>query len=185
MQNSYATILERGASVDDQRNRFVAAFVGEPKRFQLSQKFLNTLLNNWELSSIVTVGSGRPVNATTAGDANRDGNGYNDRLPGYKRNAFLGPDYFTTDLRITRTVQCTPRAQLQFLAESFNVFNRTNSQVQVADDGFYNSAGQFVAYSANVKQKTYPRQFQLNSNFMTATNAYAPRQLQFAVKLTF
>ncbi|MDR3746708.1 MAG: hypothetical protein P4M04_00875 [Acidobacteriota bacterium] len=53
-------------------------------------------------------------------------------------------------------MQCTPRAQLQFLAESFNVFNRTNSQVHVADDGFYNSAGQFVAYSANVKQKTYP-----------------------------
>ncbi len=36
------------------------------------------------------------------------------------------------------------------MAESFNLFNRTNSRVQISDDGFYNSAGQFVAYSTKV-----------------------------------
>ncbi len=40
------------------------------------------------------MGSGRPVNATMAGDPNQDGNTYNDRLPGYRRNAFIGPGYF-------------------------------------------------------------------------------------------
>ena len=58
----------------------------------------------------MTFGSGRPVNATMAGDANQDGNTYNDRLPGYSRNAFIGPDYFTTDLRITRIMQMSARA---------------------------------------------------------------------------
>ena len=36
VQDSYATQLERGASVDDQRHRFVAAWVAEPK-FHLSE----------------------------------------------------------------------------------------------------------------------------------------------------
>jgi len=185
VQNSYATTLERAPSVDDQRNRFLAAWVGESHQVHFSSKTIDTLLSNWRLSSIVTIGSGRPVNATIAGDANRDGNTYNDRLPGYRRNAFVGPDYFTTDLRITRVVQCSPRTQLQLIAESFNVFNRTNKQVQVSDDGFYNSAGQFVAYSATVNGKTYPGQYQVNSNFLTPTNAYAPRQLQMALRLSF
>ena len=44
---------------------------------------LNTLLNNWKVSSVMTVGSGRPLNATMAGDPNGDDNIYNDRLPGY------------------------------------------------------------------------------------------------------
>ena len=38
-----------------------------------------------------------------AGDANRDDNTYNDRLPGAVRNAYLGPGYFTTDLRISKS----------------------------------------------------------------------------------
>ena len=105
VQNSYATALERGLSVTDQRNRLLAAWVVEPRPFQLDNVLLNRLVNHWKLSSVVTLGSGRPLNATMAGDANQDGNTYNDRLPGYKRNAFIGPDYFTTDLRITRTVQ--------------------------------------------------------------------------------
>ncbi len=40
VQNSYATSLEWGPSVTDQRNRFVAAWVAEPK-FRFSQAALN------------------------------------------------------------------------------------------------------------------------------------------------
>ena len=105
----------------------------------------------------MTFGSGRPLNATMAGDANQDGNTYNDRLPGYRRNAFIGPDYFTTDLRITRNIPIGTRARLELLAESFNLFNRTNRRVNISDDGFYNSAGQFVAYSTKVSGKTVSR----------------------------
>ena len=185
VQNTYATWLERGLSVTDQRNRFLAAAVYEPSPFQLSNDFLTQLVNNWRLSAVVTFGSGRPLNATMAGDANQDGNIYNDRLPGYRRNAFIGPDYFTTDLRITRTIQMSERAQLQLLAESFNLTNRTNLRSEISDDGFYNSAGQFVAYSTTVAGKTYPGQFQLNSKFLLPTSAYAPRQVQFSVRLNF
>src|SRR5208283_5880797 len=148
-----STSLERGLSVTDQRNRFLAAGVIEPRPLQLDNAVLNALLNHWKFSSVLTFGSGRPFNATMAGDANQDGNTYNDRLPGYKRNAFLGPNYFTTDLRIARNIPIGTRARLELLVESFNMFNRTNSTVNIADDGFYNSAGQFVAYSTKVSGK--------------------------------
>jgi hypothetical protein len=184
VQNSYATSLERGPSVTDQRNRFVAAWVAEPK-FRFDQGVVDNLLNNWKLSSVITYGSGRPVNATMAGDSNGDGNIYNDRLPGYSRNAFIGPDYFTTDMRVTRTVKCGDRIVLNLAAESFNLFNRDNGRVDSSADGFYNSAGQFVAYSTAIKGKRYPGQFLMNSQFLMPTNAYAARQVQLALRLGF
>ncbi len=110
VQNVYATALERGLSVTDQRNRFLAAAVVEPGPFHFDNSLLSALTNHWKLSTVTTFGSGRPFNATMAGDANQDGNTYNDRLPGFKRNAFIGPNYFTTDLRVTRTLQVTARA---------------------------------------------------------------------------
>ena len=146
VQDSYATALEWGPSVTDQRNRFVAARVAEPK-FQFPEARSTKSLNNWKVSSVVTAGSGRPVNATMAGDPNGDGDIYNDRLPGYTRNAFIGPDYFSTDMRITRSIRCGERVVWNLMAESFNLFNRTNGRLQISDDGYYNSAGEFVAYS--------------------------------------
>ena len=184
VQNSYATAAEWGPSVNDQRNRFVAGFVAEPK-FHFDQGAMKTLTNNWKLSSVITSGSGRPINATVAGDPNGDGDIYNDRLPEYTRNAFIGPDYFSTDLRLTRSIRCGEHVVWNLIAESFNVFNRTNARVQISDDGYYNSAGEFVDYTTSVKGKLYPGEFLMNSQFLTPTNAYAPRQVQFSVRLSF
>ena len=174
VQNSYATELERGPSVDDQRNRLVGAVVWEPTTRSFEHAQLTNLANGWKFSSVITVGSGRPVNATMAGDANQDSNLYNDRLPGYVRNGFIGPNYFTTDMRITRTWQVTPQANVQLIAESFNVFNRLNNRVDSSDDGFYNSAGQFVAYSTTVNGQQYPGQYQ------TQVEVPDPNQCVFA-----
>ncbi len=185
VQDSYATVLERGPSVTDQRNRFVASAVAEPRKLELENRFLSALLNSWKFSSVITYGSGRPINATMAGDPNQDDNTYNDRLPGFKRNAFTGPDYFTTDMRISRTITLSERVKLYVMAESFNLFNRTNGRVNISDDGFYNSAGQFVAYSTSTMGGEYPGYFQLNSKFLLPNNAYAPRQVQLALRLNF
>ncbi len=185
VQNWYAIPEEKALSVDEQRHRLVASAVLSPGPVQFGHSLLNGLMNHWKFSDIVTVGSGRPVNATIAGDSNQDDNTYNDRLPGFRRNAFTGPDYLTTDMRITRDIKMGERVRLELIAESFNLFNRTNQRVDVSDDGFYNSAGQFVAYSTSVAGKQYAGQFQLNSQFLLPTNAYAPRQLQFSVRLNY
>ena len=187
VQNSYDTRAERGYSTDDQRHRFVAAWVAEPRKFELNQAWLNGLVNHWKFSSIVTFGSGRRLNATIAGDPNGDDNTYNDRLPTNSRNAFIGTDYFSTDLRLTRNLKISGRAKLDLLAESFNVTNRSNKRVQISDDGFFNSAGQFVAYSTLIQAngKYYPGQYQINTTYLDPTNAYAPRQIQIALRLNF
>ena len=185
VQNAYATQLERGLSVTDQRHRLVGSAVLEPKPVHFSNGFLNRLLNYWKFSTVLTAGSGRPINATMAGDGNRDGNTYNDRLPGYSRNAFIGPDYFTTDFRVSRRMKLSEKFALQFVAESFNVSNHLNRRVTISDDGFLNSAGQFVPYSNVAQGKVYPGQFFTNSGFLTPNGAYAARQVQFSLRADF
>jgi len=188
VENSYDVAAERGYSDDDQRHRFVASWVAEPRNIEFDHAWLNAVLNHWKLASIVTLTSGRRYSATVAGDPNGDGNIYNDRLPGDSRNAFTGSAYFTTDLRLTRTLELGPRLKLQLLAESFNLTNHENKRVEISDDGFYNSAGQFVAYSnqpVGINGKWYPGEYQINETFLTPTNAYAARQVQISLRLNF
>ena len=113
VQNSYVPSAERGPSVTDQRHRLVGAFSLEPHFFHRGHEFLGHVFNDWRLSTVVNYGTGRPFNATVAGDPNQDSNGLNDRLPGYSRNAFTGPDYATTDLRVTRSLHFGRALQAQ------------------------------------------------------------------------
>jgi hypothetical protein len=185
VQNSASPNSERGRSSIDQRHRFVGAFSYQPRLFTRDQPLLKALLNNWKLSSLMTYGSGRPVSAQVVGDANADGNTSNDRLPGYKRNAFTGPDYMTTDLRLSRTFRIHERVRLEWLCESFNLFNRDNQRLDITDDGFRNSAAQFVQQDSVVSSRHYPAQYRTMNGFMTPTSAFAPRQVQFALRLLY
>ena len=96
------TRAERSLSVVDQRQRFVSSFTSEPNPFGRDHAALAYLFNDWKFSGIFSAGSGRPLSGHIDGDANRDANTTNDRLPGVRRNSFLGPDYFSGDARITR-----------------------------------------------------------------------------------
>lgn len=185
VQNSYSPNAERAWSSVDQRQRWVAAWTWNPRFFHRDQPTLRALLNNWKLSGLFTFGSGRPVNAQIVGDANNDGNTSNDRLPGYSRNAFLGPNYSTTDLRLSRRFKLSNYLAIELMAEAFNTFNRDNKRVDVTDDGFSNSAASFVQYDTVVNARHYPAQYRVLNGFLVPTNAYAPRQIQFAVRLYY
>jgi hypothetical protein len=185
VQNSYAPASERGPSVTDQRHRLVFSWVAEPKPFHRGHDLLGKLFNDWRFSGVFTFGSGRPVNARVLGDPNRDGNDLNDRLPGYGRNAFLGPDYATTDARVSRQVRIGSRIKTEFLIEAFNLLNRNNKRVDITDDAFLNTAGKFVQLDNRIGFNYFPASYQRPTNFLRATNAYAPRQVQVAVKLIF
>ncbi len=185
VQNSYNPNSERGPSVTDQRNRFVAAFSLEPRPFHRGHELLGHLFNDWKLSSIVTAGSGRPVNATVNGDPNQDGNDLNDRLPGYSRNGFTGPDYASTDLRVVRKIHIAQAYRLEFIADSFNLFNRANQRVQITSNGLTAEATTFTQYAATVGNVTYPAYYQKPPNFMKPNAAFAPRQLQLGLKMIF
>lgn len=185
VENSYSTRAERGRSVTDQRHRVALSGIWEPNPFHADHPTLQKIFNDWRFSGVFTAGSGRPVNARIVGDANRDSNTTNDRLPGYRRNFFTGPNYITTDLRVARRFPLGDRFKLEVLVEAFNLMNRQNLRVDLSDDGFLNTAGQFVQIDKTIGFSHFPAHYRLSSGFLSPTNAYAPRQVQIAVRLKF
>jgi hypothetical protein len=185
VQNSYSTKSEKASSVTDQRQRLSIAAIEEPNPFAAGQKVLAAMFDHWKISGIMTYGSGRPASAMVSGDPNQDGNSGNDRLSGYGRNAFIGPDYASMDLRLVRKMNLGARYHLELTAESFNVFNRDNQRGDISDEGYYNSAGQFIKYTQFAGGTYYPAYYQQPASLMKPMNAYAPRQMQMSMRLNF
>jgi hypothetical protein len=185
VQNSYVPSAERGPSVTDQRDRLVVAFSTEPHPFHRGHELLGHAFNDWKISTVVNYGSGRPFNATVSGDPNQDSNDLNDRLPGYRRNAFTGPDYFTADARLTRLIRLGERFKLNLVAESFNLFNRDNQRVAITSNGLVANATTFVQSSVTANIAPFPGYYQLPNNFTKPNAAYAPRQIQLSLKFIY
>lgn len=185
VQNSYAPNAERGASVTDQRNRLAFSWITEPRPFHRGHEFLGALFNNWKFAGVTTYGSGRPINATVTGDPNQDDNNSNDRLPGARRNSFLGPDYATTDIRLTRKVYATDHCRFELGAELFNAFNRDNQRVSITDDGFLSNSASFVQVSKTVGVRSFPGYYRAPKSFLRPNSAYSPRQSQLSLKMIF
>jgi hypothetical protein len=185
VQNTYNTAAERGPSVTDQRHRLMFAWIADPKPFGREQPLLSHAFNDWKLAGVLTFGSGRPENVMVSGDPNQDGNGTNDRLPGAGRNSFLGPDYATMDARLTRRLYVRERVKVDLILESFNLLNRDNKRVLVTEDGLQSNVAYFVKISDQLGINYYPGHFQIPRNPLQATNAYAPRQVQMALKMIF
>lgn len=185
VQNSFATKKEQGRSATDQRHRLVFAWTLDPKPFGREHPGLQRIFNDWKFAGTFSAGSGRPLSGKINGDANRDGNSDNDRLPRASRNSFTGPDYLSGEMRVTRKFRLTEKFRMEALAESFNVFNRANKRVDISDDGFSNSAASFVPIDQSVGGIKFPGYFRKQKTFLQPTNAYAPRQVQFSLRLKF
>jgi len=153
---------EKGPSVQDERHRFVASGI-------------YMLPRDVELSSIITVGSGRPYNILAGADLNGDGDGgATDRPRGIiteiatsaMRNAGTLPAEATVDLRLARRF-IFGRTNVEGIFEIFNLFNRTNYTA-------VNNVWGTGAYPGSPLP-----------TFGKFTQAGAPRQMQFAVKIAF
>jgi hypothetical protein len=173
IQNAYNTRDERALSVTDQRHRFVFSWTYAPEFRSLSGAS-HHLLNGWKFGAISTLGSGRPLDAQTTNDPNRDANFQNDRTPGLGRNVFRGFGYNSHDFRITRVFRIQERSRIEFLTEFFNVFNHPNFLFGRDDDGYFRTHSTFAT-----------NRFSLTSNFPTPNQAFNPRQIQFALKYLF
>ncbi len=174
VQNSYSPSSERGNSVTDQRQRLVFSWIYEPRALNGGQGWMGKISKGWKSSGVFTAGSGRPLNATVVGDANQDGNSDNDRLPGMQRNSLFGRNYATTDMRISRKLHSRKGVKLDFTAESFNLFNRLNRRFRLTDDGAMSNAAQLQYGTQHVGNNYYLAYYQVPTNFMRATSAYAP-----------
>ena len=82
--------LDRGRSDFDRRHVSVTSVIWDLSYFGKRNRFLNTVVNGWQLSGIITLQSGLPFNVTTGTDVNLDGNN-NDRA-NLVGNPFLDPN---------------------------------------------------------------------------------------------
>jgi hypothetical protein len=153
---------EKGASVQDQRHRFVASGI------YILPKAL-------EFSTIVVLGSGRPYNILAGVDLNADGDGgATDRARGtvsdittsVQRNAGTLSAEATVDLRLARRFRIK-RMNIDAIFEVFNLFNRSN----------------FTAVNNVFGTGSYPTS--PAPTFHQFTQAGPPRQVQLALKVGF
>lgn len=153
---------EKGPSLQDQRHRFVASGI-------------YVLPAGVELTSIVTIASGRPYNILAGQDLNGDGDGgatdrartsLADIATSVQRDAGTLPSQAVVDMRIARRFRFG-RTSIEGIFEVFNLFDRTN----------------YTAVNNVFGPGTYPSQ--PVPTFGQFTQAGAPRQIQLGVKVGF
>jgi hypothetical protein len=166
-QDQTCLSCERGLSTFDQRHKVVVATVVE-------SPWKNRVLSGFELAPIVRYNSAHPFNLLAGSNANNDRHSTNDRPPGAGRNTGIGPDYVDFDMRLTRQFKLAEKATLQFIAEGFNILNRTNFGSVNNTVGVI--APPFNLVGTSTRSPSQPLGF---------TSALPKRQLQFGVRLGF
>jgi hypothetical protein len=85
------------------------------------------------------------------------------------RNTFVGPNFWSTDLTLSKAFKLTERFTLKFDAAAFNVFNRANFLLATAGGGGHNEIhnGDFGKAGG------------------TTINGQGPRTMQFGLKFSF
>jgi Carboxypeptidase regulatory-like domain/TonB dependent receptor len=131
--------FDKGSGTLDQRHRFVFGFVEQPTFVHRDGAFYKYVVNNWQLSGITTLASGRPLTATVlvqdtpvtgmAFNNTLNGFGGNFRVPFWPLNNLYTPPTYRADLRLSKILPFSERWKLYLM---FEVFNISNSQVDTA-----------------------------------------------------
>jgi hypothetical protein len=161
---------ERALSTFDQRHKVVIATILDTGNNH------GRLLNGFQLAPIFRYNSGHPFNLLAGADLNGDRHSTNDRPIGAARNTGLGPDFMDFDLRITRRFKMGERANLQLLAEGFNLANRTNFASVNNIVGAKVLGNTFNVSGSSALSPSTPLGF---------TSAFPMRQLQLGIRIGF
>ena len=176
-QDTFNFREEKALSADHAAHRFVGNAIFEGPTHK------NMIVNNWQFSTIVTLESPHYFTKFAGLDTNGDGFPINDRVGIEPRNTFKGDSFQSVDLRISRVFKINERLALQGLAESFNTLNTVNvrffNTVYSAAD-FCPAAGVSVCGPGPYFQEGSP-----NPNYGTPRAVFNPRQIQFALRLTW
>jgi hypothetical protein len=166
-----------------------------------NQGFGARVLGGWELAGLSTAQSGHPFDIFSSRDSlytgltNRPDLVGNPAIPAgaprdetgpplsafavqpygragnLGRNSFTGPKYFNTDLTLIKNTRITERINLQFRAESYNVFNRIQFDQPGATGG--NTLSNPQIFGQSLATLTQP------------DGTTSARQIQLALKLIF
>jgi len=174
--------LDRSLSEFDQRHKVViAAVINSPWR----QKYLS----GFQLSPIFEAHSGHPFNLLAGGEVNGNNHVTNERPIGAPRDTGLGPDYIDFDMRLTWAHKLGERLNIQFIAEGFNIANRTNyASVNNEVSPLFGFEPGFTTFNVKGMKPGTPLAgggLATPSFPLTFTSAFPKRQIQLGLRLTF
>ena len=178
--------FDKGSGALDQRQRFVTSFVWSPVFTTSTSAFAKYFINNWQLSSITTIQSGRPSGSPTvklndtpttmlySADALNGFNG-NFRVPFLPVNSLYTPWVETENARLTKNIPL-PRENMH-LSLNFEAFNIANnwSPTALASQEFTEAKGVLTytptAYGFGTSDGGFPdgtqaRRLQVSARFM-------------------
>jgi carboxypeptidase family protein len=162
---------ERAISADHTPHRLVAnAIFSAPEH-------KNPIINDWQLSTIVSLETPHYFTKFAGFDANGDVFGNNDRVGIEPRNTFKGDSFQSVDLRVSREFRLTEKLHLEGIAEAFNIFNTVNVR-------FFNTAYGAPDFIPEGTPGTF-REGSPNPSYGTPRAIFNPRQIQFALRLTW
>ena len=170
---------ERALSAFHQQHRFVLnAVLESPLRPGKGKGLWTNLLGGFTFSPIGVASSGRPFNVLTGVDNLGDRHSTTHRPLRAGRNIGQGPDYFSLDSRLSRKffLGRNERRSLEFIAEGFNLLNRTN----------FRSVNNTVG---DIALEELPRplvgRLGIPTLPLSFTAAFDPRQFQLGLKLNW
>lgn len=120
---------ERSLSAFHQKHRTVFnAVYQSPWMAGRGKSAAHNIFGEWNVAPIMVISSFRPFNVLTGVDNQGDTYVNNKRPAHLGRNMGQGPNYRSFDLRLSRRFRYSTNEQraLEFIAEGFNLFNRTN-----------------------------------------------------------
>ena len=121
------------------------------------------MLGNIEAAPILTIGSGRPINPLTGFDANRSGAfPLSSRPLAFGRNSLATTGQVQFDLRVLKFFKVREHGKLDFVVESFNLFNHRSVATL---NQFYGPDGSPIPVFATANKAGIPRQLQLSVDF--------------------
>ncbi len=175
-QDAFDLQQEYSWSRDDIRRRLVASAIYE-------------LPFGFRMSGIMTWRSGLPFTAYTNTDSNRDGN-FTDRpivggvlLP---RNSFRQPNFWNTDLRVSKDIKITEGHRVELSVDFFNAFNHENRFFSASSNESTTTALGSRWGTGQTPVSTF-RTFRLPDGSLNIGGASvsSPIQLQFAGRYIF
>lgn len=198
--NAFDQAGEDSLSAFDRRQKFVASVVYNTDFAAFRDNAAGHIFNGWTIAPILNSFSGARVTGfisggispttfgfsgsactpgvfpaatgctTPGGGAN--GSGGANRFAGLPRNYFKQPNIWYVDLRLSRRFKITEGTKLEFLAEAFNLFNRT--QVTGVNSTVYNLSGSTLTSNATFRSTT-----------AADSTLFRERQVQLAVRFEF
>ncbi len=180
--------FDKGSGALDQRHRIVYSFIWAPTFTKANNAFARYVVNNWQLSSITTIASGRPTGSLTihmndtpvtgmlySADALNGFNG-NFRVPFLPVNSLYTPWVQQENLRLTKILPLPwENMKLGLNFEAFNVANNW-SPTSLATQAYTEAKGVLTYTPAAFGYGTS------DGGFPDGTQA---RRLQVSARLTF